>query len=179
MGTYGPGPIGDGWTVTAGDIIVTNSTSFGGAPHSGNQFVYLDYAFTLNTLAQTLTTVAGQSYTVSFWLADDAPNAVVVKFGNQILFSGTAPTNGVASSSNYVNYSFTATATSPSTVLSISGQSLTDAEGFGTILDDVSVTPTGSGPLPATPAPKSLYLCLIGLAGLGWYAATVKRRQLS
>jgi hypothetical protein len=175
LAPYGPGPIGDGWTVTTGTIVVADSLDFAAAPHSGNQFVYLNYAYSLNTFTQTLTTVVGQSYTVSFWLADGFANAVTVKFGNQILFSGNSPTNGIASSSEYVNYTFTATATSTSTVLSIAGQY---TDGFGTILDDVSVTPTGSTP-PTTPAPASLYLCLIGLAGLGLYTLTVRRQRLT
>jgi hypothetical protein len=175
LGPYGPGPIGDGWTVTTGTIEVGNFSDFAASPHSGSQMVYLDNAFTLNTFTQTLTTVVGQSYTISFWLADDDTNAVIVKFGNQTIFNGTAPTNGVASPSDYVNYTFTATATSTSTVLSIAGQ-YTES-GFGTLLDDVSVAPTGSVPL-TTPAPASLYLCLIGLAGVGLYTLAVRRRRV-
>jgi hypothetical protein len=148
-------------------------------PHSGNQFVYLDYGVSVNTISQTLTTVVGQSYTISYWLADTSPNTVVVKFGGQTLFNGTAPTAGVTSSSNYVNYTFTATATSTSTVLSFTGQWLNVGEDDqGTSLDDVSVTPAGSSAPPTTPAPASLYLCLIGLAGLGLYTLAVRRRRL-
>jgi len=172
VGTYNPGPMGDGWTVTTGNIDVGNLSDFEAAPHSGNQFVYLNNAYSLNTFTQTLTTVVGQSYTVSLWLADDFANAVTIKFGNQTLYSGNSPTNGVASSNEYVNFTFTATATSTSTVLSIAGQY---TDGFGTILDDVSVAPTG---LPTTPAPASLYLCLIGLAGLGLYTFAYRRRRL-
>ena len=174
---YGVGPIGDGWTVTTGGIDVENFSDFDAPAHSGSQFIYLDEAYTLNTFTQTLTTVVGQSYTISFWLADDTANAVIVKFGNQTLYNGAAPTNGVDSPSEYVNFTFTATATSTSTVLSIAGQYT--AGGSGTLLDDVSVTPTGStgSAPPTTPAPASLYLCLIGLAGLGLY--TFRRRRLT
>jgi hypothetical protein len=170
------GSLGDGWSATAGTIaIFSNADGEGGVAHSGNQFAYLDWAETVNTVSQTLTTVVGQSYTISFWLADTNANAVTVTFGGQTLFNGSAPTNGVGSSSNYVNYTYTVTATYTSTVLAFTGQ-YTEG-GYGTILDDVSVT-LGGAP-PPTPAPRSLYLCLIGLAGLALYAAfQVRRRQV-
>lgn len=174
LGNY-TGSIGDGWTVTAGTITVVGTDTVFGISHSGNQMVYLDFEASVNTISQTLTTVVGQSYTISYWLADTSPNTVIVTFGGQTLFNGTSPTNGIDSASDYVQYTFTATATSTSTVLSITGQWL-DTGASGTLLDDVSVTPNGP---PPTPAPSSLYLCLIGLAGLAWYAArSAKRHQI-
>jgi hypothetical protein len=172
LGNYNPGPIGDGWIVTAGGIQVYDTADgFGGVPHSGSQYVYLDEGYGVNTISQTLTTVVGQSYTVSFWVADDTANSVIVTFGGQTLFNGTAPTNGVSSAGDYVNFTYSVTATSTSTALTITGQYF---NGNGTILDDVSVTPNG---VPSTPAPRSLYLCLIGLAGLALYAALTARRH--
>lgn len=114
------GDIGDGWTVTNFDIQICSSGS-GGAAHSGTNFVYLDYSNTVNTLSQTLATAAGQSYEVSYWVADNFPNLLSVDFGSQVLFNGDAPTNGVGSPSDYVNYTYTATANSTSTVLSFNG----------------------------------------------------------
>jgi hypothetical protein len=61
--------LGDGfWNITQGGIQIAN-TAFGegAVPHSGNQFAYLDFANAVNTLSQTLTTVVGQSYSVSYW----------------------------------------------------------------------------------------------------------------
>ena len=68
-------------------------------------------------------------------------------FGGSTLFDGTAPTNGLGSPDDYVQYTFTSTATSTSTVLAFSGQRTI---GGGTLLDDVSVTPGAAVPEPAT-----------------------------
>src|SRR5581483_4796614 len=93
------GAVGDGWTVTAGTIAICDTATLSGTvPHSGNNLAYLDWSNTVNTLQQTLTTVAGQNYAISFWLADSGPDPVTVMFGGQTLFSGSAPTGGVGTS---------------------------------------------------------------------------------
>jgi hypothetical protein len=168
-----PGSLGDGWFATAGTIgILDTAVDEPGVPHSGNQFAYLNWSDTVNTLSQTLTTVVGQTYTFSFWLADTSANPVTVTWGGQTVFNGSAPANGVVSPGNYVNFTYSVTATSTSTVITFTGQ-YTEG-GYGTILDDVSVTPNG---VPSTPAPRSLYLCLIGLAALALYVALQARRR--
>jgi hypothetical protein len=142
------GSVGDGWTATQGTIQVCVGGPGTGVPHSGVHLVYLDFELSQNTLSQTLTTVVGQSYLVSFWVGDTAANALSVDFGSQVLFNGTAPTNGVSPASDYVNDTYTVTATSTSTILSFTGQYTT---GNGTVLDDVSVTAVSTGvPEPAT-----------------------------
>jgi hypothetical protein len=143
--------LGDGfWNVTQGNIQVYNAAIGEGAvPHSGNQFVYLDYANAPNTLSQTLTTAVGQSYVVSYWVADNDPNSLAVNFGDQNLFTGFAPTGGVGAAADYVNSTFNVTADSTSTNLTFTGQWLGGDGDYGTILDDVSVT-ASSAPEPAT-----------------------------
>jgi hypothetical protein len=162
------GSLGDGWTATAGLIAVCNSSDFSGVPHSGNQMVYMDWNNTVNTVSQTLTTTAGQSYLLSYWVADNVPDAFSVSFGSQVLFDGTAPTNGVDLASDYVNETYTVTATSSSTILSFTGQWLEIEGGNGTILDDVSVTTVSSSvPEPATLAFTTLgFLALFVLRGI-------------
>jgi hypothetical protein len=117
---------------------------------------FLDWSNTLDTTTQTLTTVIGQDYAISYWVAGSEANFLEVTFGGSTLFDGTAPTNGVASSSDYAQYVFDATATSTSTVLAFSGQRTVGGE---ILLDDVSVT--------ATPEPFTLLLtgpCLVAVA---------------
>lgn len=152
------GPMGDGWVVTAGTGAICNDLTFAGcgdagAAHTGNQMAFLDWSNTLDTTAQTLTTVPGQNYSVSYWVAGSQANLLEVTFGGSTLFDGTSPANGVGSSGDYVHYVFDATATSTSTVLAFTGQRTVRGE---ILLDDVSVT--------ATPEPSTLLLtafCLV------------------
>jgi hypothetical protein len=158
------GTMGDGWVVTAGTGAICNDLTFGGcgdagSAHTGNQMAFLDWSSTLDTTTQTLTTVIGQDYTISYWVAGTAANFLDVTFGGSTLFDGTSPTGGVGSPSDYVEYTFNATATSTSTVLAFSGQRTVGGE---VLLDDVSVT--------ATPEPSTLLL-----AGLGLVAVVVRR----
>lgn len=71
------------------------------------------------------------------------------------MFNGTSPANGVGSPSNYVQYTFDATATSTSTVLAFSGQRTVSGE---ILLDDVSVA--------AVPEPSALVLTSLCLAAM-------------
>lgn len=157
-GSY-TGAIGDGWVVTAGTGAICNNSGSGcgnaGDAHSGAQMAFLDWSTSQNTITQTLSTVVGQTYAISYWVADGEPNFLEVTFGGSTLFDGTAPTNG-ASPSDYVQYTFDATATSTSTVLAFSGQRTTG--GGGTLLDDVGVSPV--------PEPTTLLFAPVGLLAL-------------
>jgi len=164
------GSLGDGWTVTSGSVgVYANGNGTGNVSHSGNQFVYLDWGLSSDTLSQTLTTVAGQEYAISYWVADIGPDPLQVTFGGSTLFSGTAPTGGVTSSGDYVEYTFDHAASSTSTVLSFTGQYT--GVGNGTLLDDVSVTAVSSVPEPATYA-----LLTGGLTAFGLLRKRVSQR---
>src|SRR2546423_10150375 len=136
-GSY-TGAMGDGWVVTAGTGAICNVSGAGcgnaGDAHTGTQMAFLDWSNSFNTITQTLTTDVGQTYTISYWVADEEPNLLEVTFGGSTLFNGTAPTNG-STAGDYVEYTFNSTATSTSTVLTFSGQRTV---GGGTLLDDVS-----------------------------------------
>jgi hypothetical protein len=170
------GSIGDGWNVTQGAVPICNSADWAATavPFSGNQFAYLDEAYSLNTLTQTLATIVGQSYLVTFYLADTAPNPVTVDFGSQVLLNGTAPTVGTNMASDYALYSYNVTATSASTSLSFTGQYNNGVQGpgtgggTGTLLDNVDVTAATS----AVPEPSTL-----GFTALGGLALLSLRRK--
>jgi hypothetical protein len=157
------GSLGDGWTVTSGEILVERGT-VNGIPHSGNQYAYLDGDFALNTLSQTLPTSPGQQYTISFWIADSDPNLFQATFAGQTLYNGPAPASGGGfPATHYVNEVFNVTATSTASALTLSGQW---TSGTGTVLDDVSIV--------AVPEPAAVIL----FAGAILAAAVVRDRRV-
>ena len=109
-GSY-TGAIGDGWVVTAGTGAICNNSGAGcgsaGVARTGTQMAFLDWSSTLNTVSQTLTTVIGQTYTISYFVAGTHPNFLEVTFGGATLFNGTSPAAGVGSPSDYVEYTLT------------------------------------------------------------------------
>src|SRR5260370_1024575 len=159
------GAIGDGWNALQGTIAILNNSQSFGAAHSGVQFADLDYAGAVNQLSQTLATVAGQAYTISFWLSDDVGgNPFSVSFGVTSLFSGNTPALG---SGNYEFLTFDTVASGSSTDLTFTSQYTFKGGGVGAAISDVSLTPTG---VPA-PATWTMVLAAAGLLAL----ASVRR----
>ena len=157
------GAMGDGWIVTAGTGAICNVSGAGcgnaGPAHTGTQMAFLDWATTFNTITQTLTTVVGRTYTISYWVFGDQPNLLSVTFGDSILV-GTAP-----ATSNYEQFTFDSVATSTATVLAFSGQrTVRGVE----LLDDVMVTASG------VPEPATWILTSVAVFALG----TLRRLRL-
>jgi hypothetical protein len=162
------GAMGNGWVVTAGTGAICNVSGAGcgnaGPAHTGTQMAFLDWSNSFDTISQTLTTVIGQTYTISFWVGSDQPNLLNVTFGGSTLFNGTAP---VPSPFDYVQFTFNSTATSTATVLAFSGQRTVHGV---ELLDDVSVSASG------VPEPATWLLTPVALLGLG---ALSRRRRFS
>lgn len=144
---------------------------FGPAPHAGDdQAYFLDIVGRATTLAQTFATTSGSSYTVSFYLAqqaisssDPAANSFVASFGGGTLASLTNVGN-----SSYSLYSYNVAATSGSTTFSLA---FGDTSGFF-LLDDVSVVKSA---VTAVPEPSVPLMMGAGLLGLAAFAR--RRRQ--
>ena len=149
-----------GWTLAGKDVPVQLNIQYGVegtdpvdgvAPHSGtSQAYFADLVANATTLSQTLATVSGTSYTVSFYLDQDTnPTSGGGTYGN--LFKASFGSASLLSQTNvpiesYTKYTFTEVASSASTSLSFTlGNDLGEF-----LVDDVSVTVTSAAvPEPA------------------------------
>ncbi len=155
------GPAGSfaagGWTVTtnpnlSGPALRTPGTA-GWPVHTGSWAAAYGDPLTAfgqtieDTLSQSIATVPGTAYTVSFWLDNfgDKPGSTPSGQGFAANFAGgSITTNAVLTA--YTQYSFTGTATATATTLNLAGFDYVNAGYY--MLDDVSVTPqvTPAGP---------------------------------
>jgi hypothetical protein len=147
--------------------------------HSGNNSLNLAPGNPLfpSDLTQTLSTVTGSSYLVSFFAAAGGVNTFSLSFGGvQIAgapasFPDTIPMDASDFTGDYAKYSFLVTATSSQSMLELGGTS-TDDVGHGPdviLIDDISVTPS------ATQVPEPTSMALFTTAALG--LAMLRRRR--
>jgi len=155
-----------GWT-TGGNFEDTQASSGPFYDYSGAQdgsfYATLGPVGSDGTLSQTLTTVAGAQYNISFWFASvgDNPSDFSVSWDGTPLLSLTNPNTG----SNWTQYTFTATGTGSDTLT----LAFRDDPAW-MALDNVSVTQAPS----SVPEPSSFLLLGTGVLGLGGFV----RRKL-
>jgi hypothetical protein len=168
-----------GWTLSGNDVpgalnnlygVEGNDpypTPGGTAPHSGNYQAYFsDQVSNSTTLSQTVATVAGNKYAVSFYLAQELVGPGTVNNSVTVGFNGTTlATLSNVGVQSYELFTYDVTATAASSLFSLNMGN--DIGEF--LLDDVSVTPV--------PLPASAWLMLSGLVGLG--ALVCRRRDES
>jgi flagellin len=146
----------------------TGFLGVGGFAHSGSSALFAGPIGSDGFVSQTLSTVAGHVYTLSFWLSTDGgtPSDVGASFGGVSVFSQVNP----GSSGGFVLHTIAnLVASSSSTLLSFN---VRNDPGFH-FLDDVSVT-TAAVPLPA-----ALPMYLAGLAGAGVVAKRRRAKKLA
>jgi PKD repeat protein len=144
-----------GWTLMGGTTLngetynaVVNATYVSGAGvpyvHSGTYGAALGQSGFLATLSQSLSTVSGQRYLLSFWLENptDLPTQIFMVNWN----TNSSSTNNVYAVTNppvftWSNFTFVVTAAGTNTTLQFAAEN--DQDSFG--LDDISVLPAQLG----------------------------------
>jgi uncharacterized protein YfaP (DUF2135 family) len=130
-----------GWTTTAASLGSDFDVGTAGPPHSGYYDVALGaLSYIPDSISQTLATVPGDTYTLSYWVSHDSTNA---ENDFQVFWGGNSVQNlSNVSAFGWTNYTFTETAASATTVLKFSAYEV-PAWFF---LDDVSVSVHGYTP---------------------------------
>ena len=129
---------------------------------------------TLDTISQSLATVAGHEYQISYWLdtgGGDARGAGYVQFISSFGSDTLQNLNPPAITAGYTEYTFDAEATANSTTLSFSGKSV---EGW-IELDDVSAVDLGPA---AVPEPTTIIAGASMLLPFGAGALRMLRKKL-
>jgi hypothetical protein len=141
----------DGWTQSGSTAFNGVYCLDDGSAPDGLCRGYFGPLGTTGGIEQALTTVAGAQYLITFMLSGDGadPSSVQVSFGSQPLLTLANP-----STSGFQLYSFVASASSASTVLSF--QFRDDASFME--LDQISVT--------AVPEPATVAMLALGIAVL-------------
>ena len=151
-----------GWSA-AGDFTYTGVNASPNI-HSGNFAFDMGPVNGEGSISQNLSTVAGQTYQFSFWLANDGgiPNNFHALW-NGAEQLGLTDANGFG----YTQYSYNVTATGASTTIEFDFYQLP----AWYHLDDVSVT-------SAVPLPPAAAMGIGGMAGIGMIGAIRRRRTI-
>ncbi len=150
-----------GWTVGPNGLEIRNNVA--GSAFSGGNYVELDTTGN-SWISQTLNTVMGATYTLSFSYANRPDFRSVASNGIDWSIGSLNGLVGNNATTTWQTYTTTFTGTGSPMTLRFAAAGLSDS--YGTSLDNISVS--------AVPEPQSLALLL---AGLGVMGVVVRRRQ--
>lgn len=150
-----------GWTI-GGDKMVEVRNNVAGAAYDGNNYVELDSDVGNMGIWQTLTTVIGQAYQISFAYAPRmnqpaSTNPIAVTWNGVALPGSPFTGTGGSSGNNWVVYTFNVVADSVASTLKFGAVGTSDTYGGG--IDAVSVS--------AVPLPGAALLFGSALLGAG------------
>jgi choice-of-anchor C domain-containing protein len=171
--TITTGPSGaaiSGWTVT-GSIDWINS--YWTAQNGQNSIDLLGGSS--GTIAQTLNTIAGQQYELTYWLSGNPDltstairnGVVTIDMASTDFSYNLSPTNS-RTNMNWTEQTLFFTANSNSTTLQFSSTATGGNCCYGPALDDVAVT--------AVPEPSTWAMMILGFVGVGFMAYRRKNR---
>ncbi len=165
--------VGAGGTDISGWTVSGNSVDYIGSYWTAqNGARSIDLAGNgIGTISQILSTVAGQAYQVSFWIARNPDNGVNPRTGfvgwngsnSQFTFNNSTST---AANMGWEQRSFIFGATGASTTLSFSSDAATAAGFYGPALDNVSIA--------AVPEPATWMMLILGFGLVG---GAMRRRK--
>ena len=149
-----------GWTL-GGNTGFTGVNS--ASAHSGNYGAYFGSVGSTGTLSQLLNTVAGQTYTVSYWLANlgGPTDSFEASIGGNVL-----QTFSNSNAFQYFNFSFTAPVSGSPSLLQFTFRQ--DPSYWH--IDDISVLGERGG----VPEPATWAMMILGLGAVGW---AMRRRR--
>ena len=166
-------------TVGAGGTDITGWTVSGNSvDYIGSYWTAQDGARSIDlagngigTISQILSTVAGQAYQVSFWIARNPDNGINPRTGfvgwngsnSQFTFNNSTST---AANMGWEQRSFIFGATGATTTLSFSSDAATAAGFYGPALDNVSIA--------AVPEPATWMMLILGFGLVG---GAMRRRK--
>lgn len=149
-----------GWTL-GGNTGFTGVNS--SSAHSGNYGAYFGQVGSTGTLSQLLNTVAGQTYTVSYWLSNlgGPTDSFSASIGGNVL-----QTFSNSNAFQYFNFSFTAPVNGSPSLLEFTFRQ--DPSYWH--IDDISVQGLAGG----VPEPATWAMMILGLGAVG---AALRRRR--
>ncbi len=162
-----------GWTLGGNTgFTFVDCGPFVVSPHTGACAAALGAIGSVNSLSQTIPTVLGGTYLVSFWEESDGepPNSFQANWDGNPVFGPVVDD----SAHGYINHTFTLVASTTSTTLGLEFLSQNDKGFLG--LDDISVEAVG---VDAVPEPASLTLVGLGLVGLVGYQWRRRQRTVT